>query len=503
LYFRYQYDAVGREALPSETREHRLSESKLLGTEVPEIVNQYQYDETNRLISKNGTNYTWDANGNLLSDGESVYTYDSANRLVSVAQNGSISNYAYNGLGDRVLQTINGLTTNYVLDLNTGLTQVLQDGTNTYLYRINRVAQSTAEQSEFFLADALGSVRTLSTPLAEITLTQSYTPFGEVLNTSGAGQTDYAFTREMYDSNTGLVFLRARYYNPSIGRFTSCDPWEGDERMPMSYNAWLYVYENPIILVDPSGNTPDDNFCDRYPEDFSCIYYGITPNANGLNWVKDHKKLFGETPEKRDIYVAAGMAIQSQWMSFVDSRWFVDCVMGGIRYIFKLDGSSGIGPAQIDDDEMAALFKDDWKIMKAFGLDQENPRVAIEAMRRRIYRQINACTNCTIKDKYIIAAIAQNSYEFVFEGDLDIYKNKENTDKFYYDWEEFFNKLKPKGNNLDRRAGGHNNYDSRFMLKLFTNDIKDLVKNGWLLPSGITNMDLIEFDELSYGEYVP
>lgn len=186
---------------------------------------------------------------NLFND----YTYDSANRLVSVTKGETISQYGYNGLGDLVLQTINGLTTNYVLDLNTGLTQVLQDGTNTYLYGINRIAQSTAKQSEFFLADVLGSVRNLSNPLAEITLTQSYTPFGEVLNTSGEGQMDYAFTGEMYDPNTGLVFLRAWYYSASDGHFTSRDAWDGDERMPMSYNAWLYVYANPITKIDPTG----------------------------------------------------------------------------------------------------------------------------------------------------------------------------------------------------------------------------------------------------------
>jgi RHS repeat-associated protein len=167
-----------------------------------------------------------------------------------------VTEYAYTGLGDRIRQIVNGVTTDYVLDINTGLTQVLQDGTNTYLYGINRVAQSTAEQSEFFLPDALGSVRNLVNSVSEVTLIQSYTPFGEVLESYGDGQTDYAFTGEMYDAGTGLVFLRARYYNPAGGRFLSRDVWDGDNQMPMSYNAWLYTYANPVGLVDPSGNIP-------------------------------------------------------------------------------------------------------------------------------------------------------------------------------------------------------------------------------------------------------
>jgi RHS repeat-associated protein len=201
----------------------------------------------------NGTSYTWDANGNLLNDGESDYTYDSANRLVAVTKGETISQYTYNGLGDRIQQIVNGVTTDYVLDINTGLTQVLQDGTNTYLYGINRVAQSTAEQSKFFLADALGSVRNLTDSAGIVTLTQSYTPFGEILESFGEDSTDYAFTGEMFDPNTGLVFLRARYYQPSVGRFTSRDVWDGNNQMPMSYNSWLYVNGNPIRYTDPQG----------------------------------------------------------------------------------------------------------------------------------------------------------------------------------------------------------------------------------------------------------
>ena len=91
------------------------------------------------------------------------------------------------------------------------ITLDLQDVINTYLYGVNRVSQATATETEYFLPDALGSVRNLTDANAAITLRQSYTPFGEVLESSGAGQTDYAFTGEMFDPTTRLVFLRARY----------------------------------------------------------------------------------------------------------------------------------------------------------------------------------------------------------------------------------------------------------------------------------------------------
>ncbi len=69
--------------------------------------------------------------------------------------------YVYNGLGDRLQQTVDEETTTYVLDLNAGLTQVLDDGTNTYLYGNGRIAQVNTG-TEYFLGDALGSVRQMT-----------------------------------------------------------------------------------------------------------------------------------------------------------------------------------------------------------------------------------------------------------------------------------------------------------------------------------------------------
>jgi hypothetical protein len=113
---------------------------------------QFPYDIANRLTAVGSVSYTWDANGNLLNDGTNTYAYDSANRLTAVtgAQNAVSYVYRCNGLStdqwgvigcqsDRTSQTINGVTTNYVLDQAAGLTQVLSDGTNTYLYGNDRI----------------------------------------------------------------------------------------------------------------------------------------------------------------------------------------------------------------------------------------------------------------------------------------------------------------------------------------------------------------------------
>jgi len=158
--------------------------------------------------------------------------------------------YTYGGLGDRHQQ--NGV--NYTLDLVAGLTQVLSDGTNTYLYGNGRIAQH-ATQSGYFLGDALGSVRQLADTAGAVTLTQSYAPYGEVTQSVGTSQTSYGFTNEFTDPN-GLVYLRARYYAPTDGRFISRDTWNGDYNRPLSLNRWGYVEGNPILFTDPSGNRP-------------------------------------------------------------------------------------------------------------------------------------------------------------------------------------------------------------------------------------------------------
>jgi RHS repeat-associated protein len=205
------------------------------------------------LVEVDGVEYTWDANGNLLDDGVSTYTYDHANQLTSVVQGSNTYTFAYNGLGNRLQQTVNGILTNYTLDLNVGLTQVLADGTNIYLYGLDRVGEEQPAGWALHIPDALGSVRQLTDASGNVTLAQSYEPFGSVMTSIGSGETNYSFTGEWADG-TGLVHLRARYYAPIQGRFLSRDTWNGNSNIPMSFNSWLYVYANPVNYSDESGN---------------------------------------------------------------------------------------------------------------------------------------------------------------------------------------------------------------------------------------------------------
>jgi RHS repeat-associated protein len=144
------------------------------------------------------------------------------------------------------------VTTTYTLDLAAGLTQVLSDENNTYQYGVGRIAQADQVGKEYFLGDALGSVRQLTDASGVVSLAKSYKPYGDELSSAGEADTTYGFVGEWTD-NTGLIYLRARYLDPGAGRFISRDSWGGVPDKPPSQHKWLYGYSNPVIFVDRSG----------------------------------------------------------------------------------------------------------------------------------------------------------------------------------------------------------------------------------------------------------
>jgi len=262
ILYQYGYDAVG----------NRLSQNSYIYESESDF--DYTYDAANRLVEVNEIGYMWDANGNLLSDGVNTYEYDSANRLINmyrIEQWGWGADYTYNGLGDRLTETAPIYpgsavwdTTYYTLDLSAGLTQVLrasaQEGSDvmTYTYGLGRISQMNLQDPtpEYFLGDALGSVRQMTDQAGGITFARNYDPYGVVTYTDGTSQTEYGFTGEQYGDSTQLIYLRARYYNPADGRFQSRDTWGGDYNRPLSLNRWMYVEGNPINLLDPTGMKP-------------------------------------------------------------------------------------------------------------------------------------------------------------------------------------------------------------------------------------------------------
>jgi RHS repeat-associated protein len=186
------------------------------------------------------------------------------------------------------------VTTNYTLDLNTGLTQVLSDGTTDYLYGNGRIAQVNTS-AEYFLGDALGSVRQMTDASGEITFARGYDPYGVVTYTTGTSQTECGFTGEQYDTYIKLIYLRSRLYSPDTGRFLTKDSWLGDYNKPLSFNRWNYTNGNPVNYTDPSGHSPVS--LSQVLSSSLSQYAGSSNSINFLTYITDCSPLTG----KQDI----------------------------------------------------------------------------------------------------------------------------------------------------------------------------------------------------------
>ncbi|MEJ2601210.1 MAG: DUF2380 domain-containing protein [Anaerolineales bacterium] len=89
-----------------------------------------------------------------------------------------------------------------------------------------------------------------------LALVQSFDPSGVLLSSQGSAATPYGFTGEWGDAS-GLLDLRARYYLPQAGIFTSRDPFPGFTTLPVTLQPYLYAAGNPLRYTDPSGNFID------------------------------------------------------------------------------------------------------------------------------------------------------------------------------------------------------------------------------------------------------
>lgn len=241
----YTYDAVG----------NRLSRTSTVSV-LPSSTGTYNAND--QLTTDN-----YDLNGNTTGSAGNTYNYDSENRLTSLGD-GSAS-FVYDGDGNRVAKTAGGVTTHYLVDSNnaTGHAQVVEElvsGTvrRQYTYGHDLISQrqliNGQREVSFYGYDGHGSVRYLTDSAGAVTDTYSYDAFGVLLARTGSTPNEYLYSGEQYDPNLGFYYLRARYMNPSTGRFQTMDTFEGLKFDPLSLHKYTYANTNPVDLVDPSGH---------------------------------------------------------------------------------------------------------------------------------------------------------------------------------------------------------------------------------------------------------
>jgi RHS repeat-associated protein len=160
--------------------------------------------------------------------------------------------YTYNGDGLRVGQTLNGQGTTFTWDVAAALPQVLatSDGA-AYLYGLGLLAQQSGAW-QYPLPDGLGSLRQWTDVGGQVTYAARYAPFGALLWQQGTAPAPWGFAGEMQDP-TGLIYLRARWYDPATSRFLTRDPFPGLVMLPSTQHPYVYALNNPVLYTDPSG----------------------------------------------------------------------------------------------------------------------------------------------------------------------------------------------------------------------------------------------------------
>jgi RHS repeat-associated protein len=225
---------------------------------IPSVGITYSYNNANRLLSAGDLTFTYDNNGNTTSRSGRNYSYDSKDNLTGVSGDFTAS-YSYDGWGYRRSATRNGESKKYVLDLLSGDGNVIMETDNSgnalyyYVYGVSGLISriSASNETRYYVYDYRGSTvaMTDASTAANITHQYQYDDFGKVLQSQESDANSFQFVGQygvMYEAE-GLTFMRARYYDESVGRFLSEDPiW--------SVNLYPYAGNNPISFIDPNGN---------------------------------------------------------------------------------------------------------------------------------------------------------------------------------------------------------------------------------------------------------
>jgi RHS repeat-associated protein len=213
----------------------------------------YTYDKLDRLTQVGSTTYTNDNNGNRTGRGSDIFAYDQANRLIQFDPAAtSATDYAYDGDGKRLCKSSTCSSPEFTYDVNRGLPVLVKDSTRLYVWGLGLAYAVDGTSIEVHHADGLGSVRALTNGSASVSTSYLTDAFGVSRLSRGTTQR-MQYTGEPRDAESGFMYLRARTYDPAVGRFLQRDPYRGSIRSPFSLNGFAYVGQNPVSFVDPSG----------------------------------------------------------------------------------------------------------------------------------------------------------------------------------------------------------------------------------------------------------
>jgi RHS repeat-associated protein len=215
----------------------------------------YGYNtQKNRLVSvlsSDPLNYAYDFEGQLASAGETSLTFDYNHRVIGI---GSDTQFAYDGRGNRLSATRAGVATRYIYDpWGNLMAEADSNGmTRKYIYGKGLLAVATSGGQYCYHFNGTGSTIALTDMNQAVVNSYAYEPFGQILVQQETITQPFKCVGQygvMAEPN-GLYYMRARYYDPGVGRFISEDPlgFGGGD-----VNLFGYVRNNPVNWIDPFG----------------------------------------------------------------------------------------------------------------------------------------------------------------------------------------------------------------------------------------------------------
>ncbi|MFC5530163.1 RHS repeat domain-containing protein [Cohnella yongneupensis] len=234
---------------------------------------EFKYDGVNRIRQEDkGTEqkkYTYSDLGDRLTmetseepiatSGQERYSYDALNQLKTYSDSkGTSASYTYYGDGKRATRTVNGVTTRYIY-VNGKLLEEL-DGQGNLIARnvwgndlVYRQDLSSGKAG-YYQYNGHGDVVQITNATGATLNSYDYDVWGNITSKSETMSNPFKYTGEVYDDESSLYYLSARYYNPRLGRFINEDTYEGQIDNPLTLNLFTYVENNPLINVDPTGH---------------------------------------------------------------------------------------------------------------------------------------------------------------------------------------------------------------------------------------------------------
>ena len=222
----------------------------------------YTYNEPTQLEEGGGNTYTYNEDGQRTktkptTGPTTTYTYDQAGNLTAVERpkEGETSeindSYTYDGTNLRQTQTINGTKTNLTWDTTEPLPVILEDETNSYIYGPDNLPIEqipTVGEPLFLHHDQQGSTRLLTNKTGESETAYTYTPYGRLEASTGTAATPLRYDAQYTSTDTGLIYLRARTYEPNTAQFLSIDP-----ALQATGEPYAYTKDSPENSNDLTG----------------------------------------------------------------------------------------------------------------------------------------------------------------------------------------------------------------------------------------------------------